>query len=119
MKTNKELKSEYKQMKFPMGVFQIKNIQNGKIFIDSSSNMNSKWNRHKMELRYGNHRNSELQSDWKNLGEDNFVFEILSDLEQKDDGGINYSKELSLLEEMLIDELEPFGAKGYNIKKKK
>ena len=28
MKTKKELKEEYKQMKIPMGVFQIKNIRN-------------------------------------------------------------------------------------------
>jgi len=119
VKTNKELKSEYKQMKFPMGVFQIRNRLNDKIFVDSSSNMNSKWNRHKMELKFGNHRNTELQNDWTSLGENNFVFEILSDLEQKDDDSINYSKELTLLEEMLFDELKPFGEKGYNLKKKK
>ncbi len=56
MKTKKELKDEYKQMKFPMGVFQIRNIRNNKVFIDNSINMKSKLNRHKMELKYGNHR---------------------------------------------------------------
>ncbi|MDA3859686.1 MAG: GIY-YIG nuclease family protein [Melioribacteraceae bacterium] len=119
MKTNKELKSEYKQMKFRMGVFQIRNIINGKIFIDSSPNMDSKWNRHKTELKFGNHRNSELQIDRKKFGEKNFVFEVLSNLEQKEGENINFKKELLLLEEMLIDELKPFGENGYNIAKRK
>ncbi len=82
MKTKKELKNEYKQMKSPMGVFRIRNIVNGKILIDSSTNMNSKWNRHKTELRFGTHRNSELQKDWKQFGEENFIFEIVSELKQ-------------------------------------
>ena len=119
MKTNKELKTEYKQMKFPMGVFQIRNIANGKIFIDSSTNMNSKWNRHQTQLKFGNNWNTELQNDWKKFGEDNFVFEVLSELEEKDGGSDNYKKELTLLEEMLLDELKPFGENGYNIENKK
>ncbi len=43
MKTKKELKEEYKQMKIPMGVFQIKNISNNKVLIDNSIDMESKW----------------------------------------------------------------------------
>jgi group I intron endonuclease len=118
MKTNKELKAEYKQMKFPMGVFQIRNIVNGKILIDSSTNMNSKWNRHQAQLKFGNNLNTELQNDWNKYSEENFVFEVLSELEE-DGGNENYKKELGLLEEMLLDELKPFGEKGYNIKKKR
>ncbi|GEM_PF-5308046 len=37
--TKKELKNQYKETKFPMGVFQIKNQVNGKILIDSGLNM--------------------------------------------------------------------------------
>ena len=71
------------------------------------------------ELKFRNYRNIEFQNDWKKFWEDNFIFEILSDLEQKCSTDINYIKELALLEEMLIDELNPFGEKGYNSKKKK
>lgn len=42
MKSKKELKSVYKEMKFPMGVFQIKNKVNGKIFIEGSLNIPAK-----------------------------------------------------------------------------
>ena len=44
MKTKKELKDEYKQMKFPMGVFQVKNICTNKVLVDNSLDMESKWN---------------------------------------------------------------------------
>ncbi|WP_298285069.1 hypothetical protein [uncultured Lutibacter sp.] len=48
-------------MKPPMGVFQIKNLNTNKVLIDSSIDMVFKWNRHKMELKFGNHRNKKLQ----------------------------------------------------------
>ncbi|MBL6446384.1 GIY-YIG nuclease family protein [Fulvivirga sp. 29W222] len=105
MKTKKELKEEYKQMKFPMGVFQIKNLSNDKVLIDNSVDMESKWNRHRMELKLGNHRNKAFQSDWNEYGEDNFVFEVLSELKRGEEENVNYNKELKTLQEMVIEEL--------------
>lgn len=105
MKTRKEIKEEYKQMKFSMGVFQVKNISNNKVLIDNSVDMASKWNRHKTELRFGNHKSRGLQNDWDEKGEDNFVFEILSELKQDDKKKVDYSKELKLLQQMIIDEM--------------
>ena len=105
MKTKKELKEAYKQMKFPMGVFQIRNLSNNKILIDNSVDMLSKWNRHKMELNFGGHRNLALQKDWSEKGEDNFVFEVLSELKSKDEENVNYNKELKTLQQMVIEEM--------------
>ena len=120
MKTRKELKDEYRQMKFPMGVFQIRNTVSGKIFVDSSTNMNAKWNRNRLQLNVGNHPNTELQNDWNEFGEKVFKFEILEELKHNDKEAVDYKKEVALLEEMLVDELQPFGEKGYNkVAKKK
>lgn len=105
MKTKKEIKEEYKQMKFPMGVFQIKNLSNNKVFIDNSVDMNATWNRHKTELKFGTHRNKELQKDWTEKGENNFMFEILSELKQDDSNNVNYTKELQLLQQMIIEDM--------------
>lgn len=105
MKTKKELKEAYKQMKFPMGVFQIRNLSNNKILIDNSVDMLSKWNRHKMELNFGGHRNMALQKDWSEKGEDNFAFEVLSELKSKDEENVNYNKELKTLQKMVIEEM--------------
>ena len=105
MKTKKQLKDEYKQMKFPMGVFQIRNLTNDKVMIDNSVDMLSKWNRHKLELNFGSHRNVALQKDWSEKGESNFVFEVLSELKSKDGEVINYNKELRELQKMVLEEL--------------
>ena len=105
MKTKKELKEAYKHMKIPMGVFQIKNIINNKVLIDNSIDMESKWNRHKIELKFGNHRNRNFQKDWKEYGEENFVFEVLSELKKDDTQNINYNKELKALQDIIIEEL--------------
>ena len=105
LKTKKELKDEFKQIKPQMGVFKITNLTNGKVFIDNGLDISAKWNRHKMELKFGSHKNKALQTDWKVLGEEQFQFEIISTLEQKDDEFVDYPKELKLLQNLVIEEL--------------
>ncbi len=118
MANNKQLKSAYKLQKFKIGVFQIRNTVNNKIYIDSSVNLDAIWNRNRMELKAGNHRNEIMQKEWNEMGEENFRFEILSEVEQKDDTNINYANEAKQLAEMYIDELKPFDEKGYNRRRK-
>lgn len=119
MKTKKELKDEYKQKKFRIGVFQIRNTVNNKVFIEGSIDLVAIWNRQKFQLNLGSHHNSDLQKDWTKFGEDKFKYEILKELEQKDGASINYSKEAKKLEKMYIEELNPFDDKGYNKRSKK
>jgi hypothetical protein len=114
MKAKKELKDEYKLKKFKIGVFQIRNTINEKVFIDSSPNLDAVWNRHKSELNFGGHRNVILQNEWKEFGEEKFKFEILSEIVQKDDLKTDYTKEARELAAMFIEDLQPFGDKGYN-----
>lgn len=120
MKTKKEIKQEYKQKKFRMGVFQIRNLSNGKVFISSSVNLDAIWNRHKFQLGMGSHPNKDLQKDWNESGAGNFIFEILEELKVSDDPAIDNAKETEVLEEMVIEKIQPFGDRGYNkIKVKK
>ncbi len=114
MKTRKELTEEYKQLKFKMGVFQIRNMVNGKVFVESSINLDAIWNRHQAQLDFGSHPSKGLQKDWKELGKENFSFEILSEIEHRDGVNVDYKKELKLLENMYLEELQPFEEKGYN-----
>ncbi|MCB9282706.1 MAG: GIY-YIG nuclease family protein [Lewinellaceae bacterium] len=114
MKTRKELKEEYKNKKFKKGVFQIRNTANGKIFIGSSTDLEKIWNRHRAQLNFGGHPNAELQKDWKALGEEAFVYEILEELPEPDDASTDSSRELKALEQMYLEELQPFGEKGYH-----
>lgn len=115
MQTKKELKASYQQMVIPKGVFQIRNTVNGKIWVESSMNLTAIWNRYRLQLEVGSHPSPALQQDWRSLGPDAFVFEVLAELEQD---GIktdqDYRKELKVLEAMFLDELQPYGKKGYN-----
>ncbi len=119
MKTKKELKEDYLNKTFPMGVFQIRNKTNGKVFIEGSINLDAIWNRHRTQLKWGGHPNAGLQKDWNAMGEDNFVFEILETIEPGDDPGIDYAREIKTLETMMIEERQPFDEKGYHKRKPK
>lgn len=116
MQTKKELKERYKQMKFPAGVFQIRNILNNKLFIGSSVNLDVIWNSQKFQLNLGSYPNAALQAEWQQFGENNFVFEVISEIKQDDDPNRNYQREAEELKELYIEELQPFGEKGYHIK---
>lgn len=118
MKTRKELKEEYRQMKFPMGVFCIKNNNNGKIFIGSSIDLRAIWYSQKLQLDMGIHQNSDLQKDWNDYGAQHFTYEIVEEIIQKDDKKTDYTKDIKVLEEMVIEKLQPFNEKGYNKKQK-
>jgi group I intron endonuclease len=113
-KTREEIKREYKERKKPAGIFQIKNVANGKLYLGSSLNLEGPLSGHKFMLKIGNHRNEALQKDWNEFGEEKFVFEILEVVKVKDDPNFNLEDELTLLEQIWAERLQPFGEKGYN-----
>jgi hypothetical protein len=113
----KELKKQYKQTVQPMGVFQVKNLTNGKIFIGSAKNLPGKLNSIKFQLEHGSHPNGKLQKDFKDLGNKNFSFEAVDYLEPKEDTDYDYTKDLAVLEEMWIEKLQPYDEKGYHKRK--
>ncbi len=110
-------KLEYKLSHRPMGVFQIRNTTNDKVFVDSSLNVPGKINRHKFALNAGLHQNKALQAAWIELGESGFEFETLEPVEPRDDQNYDYAADLVVLEDLWIEKLEPYGEKGYNEKK--
>ena len=92
MKTRKEVKEAYKQLKFQIGVFQIRNLKNGKVFIGSSLDLVASWNSQRFQLNAGLHQNSRLQKEWNDFGANNFVYEIVSELKQDAESTLNYNK---------------------------
>ena len=118
MKTRKEIHREYKERVKPSGVFQIKNLSNGKVLLGSSLNLEGPLNKHRFMLKINGHLNKELQKDWNELGPDQFSFEILETIPVKDDPNFNLKDELTLLEEIWLEKLQPFGERGYNLNAK-
>ncbi|MDZ4759020.1 MAG: hypothetical protein SGJ10_12890 [Bacteroidota bacterium] len=45
-----------------------------------------------------------------------FIYEILSQVEEEDGDTTDYKKQVKLLEKMYMEELKPFGEKGYQKK---
>ncbi|MEP7339064.1 MAG: GIY-YIG nuclease family protein [Acidobacteriota bacterium] len=114
----KELKREYKQNNPPMGVYQIRNLVNEKVFVGNSLNLPGIFNRSKLQLDVGSHPNKALQAEWKQYGGESFAFEVLDELDQKEALGYDYRGDLVLLEELWLEKLQPYGERGYIEKKK-
>ena len=118
MNRKKELKREYQQGHRPLGVFQIRCLTNEKVFVGSSLNLPGIHNRHKTQLRHGMHQNKALQADWNAFGETSFAFEILDELTPRPDPAYDYREDLTVLEDVWLEQLQPYGERGYNEPKK-
>ena len=114
----KELKKSYQQSHRPMGVFQIRNLDNEKIFIGSSLNLPGIFNRYRLDLKSGTHLNKFLQSEWNEYSSEKFAFEVLDELTPGAELDRDYREELTFLEDLWLDKLQPFGERGYNEPKK-
>lgn len=113
-KTRKELNREYIERVKPAGIYQVKNIANGKMLLGSSLNLEGPLNRHKFMLKIGSHTNKTLQADWNELGQNTFVFEVLEEVKMKEDPNFNLQDELTLLEMIWLEKLQPVES-GYNL----
>ncbi len=106
MDRKKELKEQYKQLKTEMGIFIIQNKINNKYLLVTTQNLHGMINRTRFQLKSGGHPNRELQKEWNELGEGNFIFTILETLDyDKDESKTDYSEELYIMELMLTEKL--------------
>ena len=83
-----------------VGVYQIKNTDNGKSYIGSSMRLERRLSEHKSRLRHNKHGNRHLQRAWNKYGKDAFEFEVLAELDTDIDI-------LRLIERMYLYNLEP------------
>lgn len=100
-----------------MGVYQIRNLASGKVYLGRSADLTGRINSEKFQLKNNMHMNKELQNDFKALGEEKFAFEVLDRLQPREDPQYDYGSDLQTLEAMWLEKLQPFGAKGYHKKK--
>ena len=89
------------------GIYKITNLKNNKGYIGQSTDIESRWKNHKIELRNNTHNNSHLQSAFNKYGEEAFEFRILEttfeeNLDNAEEYWINY-----------FDSTNP--DKGYNL----
>ncbi|MDR2749882.1 MAG: GIY-YIG nuclease family protein [Clostridiales bacterium] len=108
----RELREEFSKVPVMYGVCQLKNKNSGKAFLDSSPNMKNYQLRLKLQLDMGTHANKELQTDWKEQGEDAFLY---SELQLEDAGKVTDARfEASLLLKTWLAKLAESEASLYN-----
>jgi len=70
-------KSQTKKILRPSGVYQIRCLITGQIYIGSAVSMLARWAEHRRSLRRGIHVNRHLQQAWYKYGEENFEFTVV------------------------------------------
>lgn len=115
MMNRKEAIREYKKAIQPMGVVQVRNIRNGRVYLTASANTAGTINSIRFQLRMGTFLPSPgLAKDWKELGEQGFVIEVIDELKPVEDPAYDYRDDLKALEAMWLEKLKPYGEKGYH-----
>jgi hypothetical protein len=110
----KSVKQKYKEMQPQMGIFQLRNLRNGKVLVGSSRNLPGSINSLTFQLKHGLCRIEELQRDYTGLGAEQFDFSILDTLPPRDPPGYDPGEDLKELEKLWLDKLQPYGEKGYH-----
>ena len=114
MDRRKELKEQYKNIKPDMGIFIVHSKYSNKCHIENAKDLKSKINRTKFQLELGSHPNKELQKEWKDHVETDFIIEILEKLEyDKDKPNKDYAEDLELLQIIWTEKLLKKGMKFY------
>lgn len=68
------------------GIYTIKNIANGKVYIGKSKDIVGRWGAHVGGLLKNKHGNEHLQRSWNKYGRENFYFTILEEVELENQG---------------------------------
>lgn len=90
------------------GVYAIRCLENGKVYIGSAVNFRSRWRVHRCHLSKGTHHSQHLQFAWNKYGADRFIFEILETVLDRSN--------LIQVEQAWLDRIRPFDRKiGYNL----
>lgn len=66
-----------------MGIYQIRNLENGKLYIGSAKYILGRYRKHIRDLNRGNHHSIKLQRAWNKYGERCFIFEIIEEIKEE------------------------------------
>ncbi|PKK91059.1 MAG: hypothetical protein CVV64_04635 [Candidatus Wallbacteria bacterium HGW-Wallbacteria-1] len=100
----KKARQEYKMSAREAGIYGIRNIRNGRVFVSTSLDLEKVFNGQLFQLKLGSHKNSDLQKDFNLLGEEAFSFEILEKIELNALGVKNDNPDRTSDEDIMISD---------------
>lgn len=80
MMDKKELREQYKNRIVIGGIYAIKNTVNGKIFLDSTTDLKGSRNR----FEFFGSPNPKMTADWSAQKGEGFIFEVLEELQKSE-----------------------------------
>ena len=102
----REAVKEYKKTIQPMGIVQVKNLTNHRVYLKASGNTPGTINGIRFQLKMGNFPLCpELTRDWNELGGQNFVIDVLDELKPVVDPEHDYVDDLKELEKMWKEQI--------------
>ncbi|MEW6516239.1 MAG: GIY-YIG nuclease family protein [candidate division FCPU426 bacterium] len=105
-KKHKELKEQFKQYRPDMGVFVIRNLRDGKRFIEATADLKGTMNGARFRLECGRHPCEELQAAWREAGPGAFSFEVVDHLAYKQtEEPQDYGEDLKTLKGIWVEKL--------------
>lgn len=80
------------------GIYEIRNVKNGRRYIGSAVNVSKRWREHLRQLEEGKHHSRFMQRCWAKNGGENFIFRVILACRQED---------LIMYEQRAIDVINP------------
>ncbi len=103
----------YKENPRPAGLFAVRNMAEGTLFVGASTDLPGILNRQRFQLELGSHPDKALQADWNRLGPELFAFEVLDELSVSTEPGYDPREDLAVLCEMWLGKLSSAGQSLY------
>jgi len=88
------------------GIYAIRNVVNGKVYVGSAVSIHSRWSNHRARLSKNNHHSKKLQNAWNKYGQEAFEFIVLAIVERE---------RLITVEQQWINHFQASGLRGYNV----
>ena len=77
----RDLIREFKESKPAAGVFAVRCVASGGVWVGGAPNVAAQQNRLWFALRSGGHPNAEMQANWATHGAESFTFDVLEQVE--------------------------------------
>ena len=104
--TKKEIISQYKDREIIGGVYAVKNTMNGKMLIESATDLRGRLNRFEFSQKTGTCVYAKLRDDWNKQKGCQFVFEVLEELKKGDSQTTTeFQADVDILKEMWLEKL--------------